>query len=297
MNLIYGGASLTLARTELSSANEEMLSIIERAGIEVITPECEAREFDIIMDCAAQFIHCVAKLGRVELTRSGAELYASRGGEAVYMADGGRIKLIETTIGTGESLFRALEAMGHSAWGRLMLLGCGKVGGGILREAVKRGIEVVVVSDERELSEWCREVSYKVIDYRDREAVEAEIDGCYLMVSATGQVGSVERTVSVERVSSSNILLANMGADDEFGESFARDRILAQGRSLNFTLDEPTQLRYIEATLSLHNYGAEYLLENPQARGVVMPSYEIEQRLLEITQREGEIGAEIGSIF
>ncbi len=298
MNLIYAGAKLSIGQNPSSSTPLELLELIRETGIELVRSDSEPRDFDIIMDCAAQFMSFGARLGRVELTRSGAELYRDSG-QRVFMADGGRIKMIETCIGTGEGYFRAMDYLGYNDWqGRtLALFGCGKVGQGIFKAAQKRGIEVIVVSDPALLPSYVVEQASQIIDYRDRELVAREVLSCYAMVTAIGQRGAVERTLSSSELSVSDVLLANMGAEDEYGSSFAVDRILAAKDSLNFILDEPTELKYIDATLALHNLGAEYLMNNSSAQGVIMPPEDMEQQLLNQTLEHGVISKELNELL
>ncbi|MFI3265617.1 MAG: hypothetical protein R3Y15_00505 [Rikenellaceae bacterium] len=298
MNLIYAGASLSIGQNPSSSTSEQLLELVREAGIELVRNDSTPRDFDIIMDCAAQFMFFGARLGRVELTRSGAELY-KESGQRVFMADGGRIKMIETCIGTGEGYFRAMDYLGYNNWqGRtLALFGCGKVGQGIFKAAQTRGVEVVVVSDPALLPDYVVEQAHKVVDYRDRELVTREVLGCYAMVTAIGQRGAVERTLSAAELSTSDVLLANMGAEDEYGDSFAASRILAAKDSLNFILDEPTQLKYIDATLSLHNLGVEYLINNGSAQEVILPPDDMEQQLLNQTLEHGVISKELKELL
>ncbi len=294
MNLVHGGAKLTIGRNQLSSTSEELLEILERSGIATIFSDSEPREFDIIMDCAAQFINFPARIGHVELTRSGTELY-QQSGKRVFMADGGKIKMIETCIGTGESYLRAMDHLGYTDWSgkTLALFGCGKVGQGILKAATERGIEVIVISDPEAMREEDRQRAKQVVDFHNREEVMRSVLSCYAMVTSIGQIGAVERTVDVEALIASPLLLANMGAEDEYGASFPAERVLAQKDSLNFILDEPTELKYIDATLTLHNYGAEYLLRNPSAEGVILPPQEVEQELLDQSMKHGVISAKL----
>ena len=60
--------------------------------------------FDLILDCAGVFAEWIPTYGFVELTRSGVPRYA-HSAKPVYIADSGRIKRIETMLGTGRELF------------------------------------------------------------------------------------------------------------------------------------------------------------------------------------------------
>ncbi len=297
MNLIYGGAKLSVAKNELSSTDDHLMKLMQEAGIELVFSSSEPRNFDIIMDCAAQYLSFSANIGRTELTRSGAELYGDSK-QPVFMADGGKIKLIETCIGTGESYFRAMDSLGYSNWEnrRLVLFGCGKVGQGILRAAYERGIEVIVVTDPQTISESASRMASQIIDFRNTETVEQAVLSSYALVSATGQRGAVGRTISAERISKSEVLLANMGAEDEFGDEFETSRVLANKDSLNFILEDPTPLKYIDATLALHNYGAEYIISHKHEQGIIIPDSQIENKLLKQTLEHGCITRELESL-
>lgn len=59
--------------------------------------------------------------------------------------------------------------------------------------------------------------------------------------------------------------------------------------AVNFALEEPTHLRYIETTFALQNAGLEWILNHPEARGIVVPPELMQESLLEIVRREGAI--------
>ena len=129
----------------------------------VVTPaemlEAESRgEFvDLVLDCAGPFAGLHPKIGFVELTRSGVQYYKDAK-KPVFVADSGIVKRIETSLGTGDGYFRALEKLGYGVFGekaqgagfeglRLLVFGSGKVGSGIALQGVRRGCCVTVVTD------------------------------------------------------------------------------------------------------------------------------------------------------
>lgn len=284
--LLAGGAELMVGESSFISADKEVLRFCrEELGLEVVSPS-ELGEADIILDCAASYIGCEASCGYVELTRSGIEKYRESGARC-YAADSSRIKKLETELGTGESFFRAMAELGYSDWEgkKLVVFGSGKVGRGIVHYGVSFGADVRVVSDVSMPIE-----GVELTDYRDRGAVDALVADAYCVVMATGVEYALERTVTVEKLVASSALLANMGAEDEYGDSIAVERTLCAKRTINFILDEPTHLRYIDATMSLHNYGAEWLRLHPESEGIVVPSAECEENFLTITAREGSLG-------
>ena len=71
---------------------------------------------------------------------------------------------------------------------------------------------------------------------------------------------------------SSGVLLANMGVEDEWGPEIPKNRLLNEGRPLNFILPDPTQMRYIDPPLALHNQGALELAEGRVLPGLFFSS-------------------------
>lgn len=62
-------------------------------------------------------------------------------------------------------------------------------------------------------------------------------------------------------------LIANMGVEDEFGPEVPAERVLNAKSPLNFVLEEPTHLKYIDPTMALDNYGALEVLGGALLRG------------------------------
>ena len=87
--------------------------------------------------------------------------------------------------------------------------------------------------------------------------------------------------LDINKVINSNTYLALMGVENEYGPLMPNLRVLNNNRPFNFLLSEPTLLEYIETTFSLHNMGATELLNNPNSSGMIIPSKELEDTLLE----------------
>ena len=84
-----------------------------------------------------------------------------------------------------------------------------------------------------------------------------------------------------------------MGVEDEFGSELPAERVLQGKRPLNFILKDPTLMKYIDATMALHNAGALWLLNHPKAHGMIEPPVELENELLEVCRRDGTIAEEL----
>jgi adenosylhomocysteinase len=215
------------------------------------------------------------------------------------MADSGVIKRIETILGTGDGYFRAMAELGYEDWSgvRLTVFGSGKVGCGIILQAHRLGARINVVTDPATLSLKYRALCHQVVDYRDAQRVVEVLSESDAVVTATGKCSVVEQYVDKQFFNDKKCLLANMGVEDEFGEAIPADMVLNGKSALNFMLEEPTHLKFIDATMALHNLGALYLVENKDLSGVILPPEQMEQGLLDTTRRFGEIGDILNNIF
>ena len=296
--LMAAGAHLIVGRAEGFPCDDNIVALLRDAGVQVVSSrQAQSMDVDVVLDCAASFRHWHARVGVVELTRSGVPYYeASR--QRVFVADGGRIKRIETMLGTGESYFRAMAALGYDSWqGRkLVIFGSGKVGIGLLTYAVRHGVRATVVTMPHTVTDVVRSMAAEVVDARDAAAVAQAVTDAYAVVTATGVANAAAHPLVTEALLHSQALLANMGVEDEYGAAMPRTRLLNDGNTLNFMLEEPTHMRYIDATLGLHNEGALYLLQHPDAQGMILPPTEMEERLLNITRTKGTIGEELNVI-
>lgn len=296
--LLRAGARLTVGLAQGFPHDPAIAKFLQENGIAILkSDEAGTEPFDLVLDCAVAFAYLTPRIGYVELTRSGVEYYQGKE-KPVFVADSGAIKRIETCLGTGESYFRAMAELGYGDWkGRtLVVFGSGKVGTGIVLYAARQGAAVTVVTDPACVPAQVTKTAGKIIDYRDRDAVAQTLKDAYAIVTATG-VANALAGVS-DALNDSGALLANMGVEDEFGPEVPEERVLGGKRPLNFLLEEPTHLKYIEATMALHNEGAAWLAANRDAKsGLHTPPNEMEARLLEITRRSGTIGDEIGLIL
>ena len=138
-----------------------------------------------------------------------------------------------------------------------------------------------------------------VTDCNDLDAVASLVRSADFVVTATGVKGALDRPQVVEALLASGAVLANMGVEDEYGPGVPASRVLAEKKPLNFILEEPTHLKYIDASLALHAALGEQLLQEGGAGvlGPQDPPSELEQRILSMTMQDGLIGAEIAEMM
>lgn len=289
--LLAAGADLTAAVSPVMPHDPETVALLDRYGIPVVDARQAEGPYDVVMDCAGALSHVPSRCGYVELTRSGAQHYA-RCTQPVWMVDAGKIKQIETCLGTGESFFRALETLGMKSGpgSMLVVIGCGKVGRGIVLHALSRGLNVIVADvEERPLPA----PSVSFIHAQDGKALNNAVKQAFCAVTATGRRHALSGMIDPAVACSSGVLLANMGVEDEWGPEIPKERMLNGGRPLNFILPDPTQMRYIDPPLALHNQGAVELAAGRAMPGIFPPPPEMEEAFLSLIRSRGSVPREM----
>lgn len=252
-------------------------------------------DFDIVLDCGGQFCELHPRLGAAELTRTGVHRY-THPKHPVILADSGQIKHIETVLGTGEGFFRAMQQLGYSdfAGRKLLIIGFGKVGRGVLHYALKYGLKARVADRVDMRKELPAGVSF--VDANDAEALSQAVAESWCAVTVTGHVAALRKVLRPAMIIPSPVLLANLGLEDEYGSAIPASRVLNQKQALNFILEEPTSMRFIETTMALHNACALELLTADLPRRGIIPNRDVEEQLLHIACTKGLIGEDVRSL-
>ena len=135
----------------------------------------------------------------------------------------------------------------------------------------------------------------EVVDCHDYAAVASLIEKSDFVVTATGVKNALAAPELTKSLLSTQAVIANMGVEDEYGEGVPAEQVLNDKGPLNFILEEPTHLKYIDTSLALHAALAERLVQEAATLGdgLHFPPQEIEQRLLTIAIQNGVIGPEI----
>ena len=311
--LLAGGADLVVGVAGGMPCDSAVVETVRGNGIPVVD-SVDGRGFDLVLDCAGQFSACHPRFGFVELTRSGVQFYENCE-HPVYVADSGIVKRIETCLGTGEGYVRALSQLGRDFddGKKFVVFGSGKVGQGIVLQLLRSGADVHVVTDcSRGSNAFLDANGVPVTDCNDLDGVAALVRGADFVVTATGVKGALDRPQIVDALLASNAVLANMGVEDEYGPSIPATRVLAEKKPLNFILEEPTHLKYIDASLALHAALGELLVREAagvsdhetagslaanKKAGPLDPPSELEQHILSMTMQDGLIGPEIAEMM
>lgn len=283
MALLAAGADLYVPERTLMPRHAEIAAMLPQFGIKTAGKE---DRFDIILDCAGSCSHLLPTLGYTELTRSGVPAY-ERAKRPVIVADSGIIKRIETGLGTGESFFRALKQLGHTDLEdkHLILVGYGKVGRGIVHYARHHHMRITVIDTADISATLPQDVDY--LNVHDTVALNNCAAHAWCLVTATGKFNALHNRLDAATVLNHPTLLANMGVDDEFGTKIPRSRVLNNKKPLNFILEEPTRMCFIETTMALHNACALELLTADLPRHCMCPPTDVEEQLLHIATTRG----------
>lgn len=277
--LLEAGADLTVGYSDLIPYSPDAISKCTELGIKTLKLNHANERFDFILDCAAVFRNLESKYGYVELTRSGKEYYENNK-KPVYFIDDSEIKLIEVTIGTGDGVHRMLEHLNLIDGSSILLFGFGKVGKGIAYYIKKNGIPLKIIDYPENFIQ-----GYEFVDARNKIDVNKSITQANIIITATGIKNLITKNYDTKLFKGK--ILANAGAEDEYGSAFINSEVINNKLTCNFILDEPTQMHFLDAIFALHNYGCTELLKNQSYSGIFTPSKTIQDMLMDQTAADG----------
>ncbi len=289
--LLNAGADLTVGYGKNVPFDVKIISFLKDIGIKTVENGTASEKFDFILDCAGSNSCTKTRYGVSELTRSGYYHYEKQD-KKVFLADSSRIKTIETALGTGDGFHRAMQKLGYGYLKdkKIIIFGCGKVGFGVGMYCVENGAEVYAVDD------WTnRRIprGFNAVSRFDREKINSLFDDVYCVATATGIYGGLAETFDIQKLVNSDALIVNIGIEDEFAGLITTERILNGNQPVNFILDEPTHLKFIDPTMALHNAGAEILFNYCGEEKFIIPSQKLNDFYLNIVRSDGIINKEL----
>ena len=290
--LLAGGANLTVSANLAIPYDPAIAELLPQFGIKRANSSSWQQGYDIVMDCAGIHAKVPSRCGYVELTRSGLERYQGNP-TPVFLADEGQCKIIETSLGTGEGFLRAMQKLGHRDWKNktIVIFGAGKVGCGIAFYCRKAGANAYLVDDSTKIAPPS---GIKLLDWQNFCQQETVLANASCIVTATGIAGALSEHPLIPGLLGKPVLLANMGVEDEFGKAVPdKTRILNKNRPLNFILEEPTRLAFIDPTMALCNQALLELLQGKLQSGLNRPTIEQEQKILQTISKDGCLTQEL----
>lgn len=290
--LLAGGADLYVSQNNALPCDPAIAALLPDFGIPMADNRDLLRPYDVVMDCAGLHAQVPSRCGYIELTRSGLAKYQNTK-QPVFLADEGRCKVIETCLGTGDGFFRAMQSLGYQDWNSktIIIFGAGKVGRGIAFYCKKAGAEVFLVDDRSKIT---APAGIKMLDWKDFSFQKPILSQAWCIVTATGIQGALKDHPTLPKLLQQSVLFANMGVEDEFGASVPdKNRILNKNRPLNFILEEPTRLPFIDPTMALCNQAVLELLAGHFPAGLNRPQPALEQPILDLVARKGCLTSEL----
>ncbi len=271
---INSGANIFWTQSSELVVHKSILDIAKQKNIYLSFDEIVEKnkyyqnKFDVVLDCGGYLANLlVPKYGFIELTQVRKAQYKNTS-RPVVNVDSSIIKYIETSYGTGDGFYRSLRKIAiKRAWKmqekKFIVFGFGKVGYGIVVQLLKGGIDKTNISIvEQSSSAIQRAKSIGIAGYNvseDKETVCERILESDCCVTATGVAGAVSSNFNKEIFKDVDYLI-NMGTDDEWGSEFESDRIFYNKKPLNFNLEFPTRVIYLDPIFSLMYRSAEELI-------------------------------------
>ncbi|KTD03378.1 adenosylhomocysteinase [Fluoribacter gormanii] len=284
--LIAAGADITVTNpTEFCHAHPHAVSSLKEAKIRYVEDihALAGESFDLYFDCGAQLYQFLGrpKIGAIELTGSGDQFYRQQPlNFPVISVDRTMTKQLETVFGCAESSHLALVQLtginlAETSW---IIFGFGKIGRGLAYFCTQNKVPVAVVDPSEQQRNLAQKLGIKTIDPQDFSELERALIEANVVVTATGKKAVMD---DYPHSWFSGKILANLGVYDEFGPHFSDDEVLNHKMPINFVLNEPTPMKYIDPEFYIHNLAALMLLNEKITPGVHGISSTLDNRIVE----------------
>lgn len=270
--IVAGGAEVTVTNPSFLKASSVALQLLNDAGVTYAEnlSQLQHQQFDIHLDCGAELYQALPNptLGSIELTGTGDHFFRHcKPTVPVISVDRTYTKQLETVFGAAISAKQALQKLLKNDVEQLswLVFGFGKIGRGLAycQRTKLDKITVVDITEEAKLKANSLGINY--IDAANLPAIKHKLQETHVVIMATGQPNSLTR---YPKEWFANIILANMGIVDEFGEQFSNDEVLFAKKPINFYLDDPTPIEYIDPELYLHNQAMLELIQHKFTNGI-----------------------------
>ncbi|MBA2650993.1 MAG: hypothetical protein H0U73_01790 [Tatlockia sp.] len=267
--LALGGAEVTTTCIKMLPPEERAIDLLKQANVKVQLEHDFDEEFDFHLDCCGELLDLTPpKIGAIELTQTGTQLYKIASlTYPMISVDDSRLKILETFFGTGDGFYRALyHLVGAEMLNKpVVLFGYGKVGQGILYALRKFTNNITVIDVETYPAPYPSDVNY--INAQNKLLVKQAIANAWCTITATGVRNLISGYYGFKKEDFGACLLINMGADDEYGNDFEQDEVVFNKKTFNFSLDQPTALRYLDPVFYSHNLGIDLILSKKIPNG------------------------------
>lgn len=282
--LVASGAEVTVTNPSFTPAHPDAVACLKKSQInyEENLYYLRGEKFDLYFDCGAELYQALGRpnLGAIELTSSGDQYYRNQSLDfPVLSVDRSLTKQLETIFGSSESVISAIDQLKkiHSVEKSWMIFGFGKIGRGVAYGCVKNKSRVVIVDPALAAKTAGQSLQLAVIDSQNKEAIQEALEKSDIIVTATG-IKSLLSAYPHDWFE--HKILANMGVYDEYGASFSPKEVLNDKKPVNFVLDDPTAMKYIDPEFYAHNIAAMPFLTQSLSIGVNDFSSELDHEII-----------------
>lgn len=269
--LLLGGAEVTASCISSLPPSLDAIVVLKSANVEVQIEHVFNKTYDFHLDCCGELLNISPpKIGAVELTKTGSILYKKANCPyPTVSVDDSLLKLLETMLGTGDGFLRALiYKFGYDICDKkFILFGFGKVGRGIAHSLRKFTDRIVAIDINKESMEIALKRGIKYIDSTNREIIAKELKDSSYIVCATGIKNVMTDFYSFSKFNFNKAILINMGAYDEFGDNFGKNEVLFDKKPFNFSISEPTAMKYLDPIFYAHNLAVDLILSKKIGHG------------------------------
>lgn len=282
--LVSAGANVVVTNPNFMSAHPAAIRALSDADILYVEDlsTLRGKDFDLYFDCGAELYQKLGspRKGAIELTGSGDQYYRQQKlSFPVVSIDRTYTKQLETIFGCAESASQAIVKLTDinlvkQSW---MVFGFGKIGRGLAYYCVNNQVPVVVVDKDENVRRSAESFGIKTIDPNEDEKIQFGLSQSDLVVTATGCGNILSR---YPKNWFAGKLLVNMGVLDEFGPNFQAHEVLNNKLPVNFVLDDPTPIEYIDPELYAHNIASLELLNSHLPCGVNDLSRKTDQEII-----------------
>nr|WP_244940973.1 NAD-binding protein [Legionella sainthelensi] len=271
--LLEAGADVTVTNpSDFCHAHPKAVSALKEANISYVETlhSLVGEKFDLYFDCGAQLYQFLGapQIGAIELTGSGDHFYRHHNLDfPVISIDRTLTKQLETVFGCAESSHMALTKLtgiipSETSW---IIFGFGKIGRGVAYFCKQNKIPVVVVDISEKQRKLAQNLGIKAISPKNFNELERVLIEANVIITATGKKAILN---DYPHSWFSGKVLANLGVYDEFGPHFSEDEVLNHKMPVNFVLEDPTPMKYIDPEFYIHNLASLMLLQEKLVNGV-----------------------------
>lgn len=283
--LIEAGADVTVTNpSDFCHAHPRAVSALKEANVRYVeTPlSLVGDKFDLYYDCGAQLYQFLGapKIGAIELTGSGDDFYRHQDLDfPVISIDRTLTKQLETVFGCAESSHMALTKLtgippNETSW---IIFGFGKIGRGVAYFCNQNKIPVTVVDICETQRGFAKKLGIQAINPKNFNDLERALIRANVIITATGKKAILN---DYPHSWFSGKILANLGVYDEFGPHFSEDEVLNHKMPVNFVLEDPTPMKYIDPEFYIHNFASLMLVQEKLTNGVHGIPGEIDQNII-----------------